>query len=84
VPHEMRHQVLGEFDIGEFVVRIDHEDSHGTRRAHKRQGVLHCPAGFAAAVPSDQHILADPVRPTAGIRMTKTGRLQERTTSSGW
>src|SRR5438132_230325 len=63
----MDNQVLGKADICEDVVRVDEEDSHGTRRAHKRQSILNCPAGFTTAIPGDQHILAQPVWPTAGI-----------------
>ena len=43
----MSDEILGAFDIGEFVVRINHENSHGARGAHKRQRFLDCPARFA-------------------------------------
>src|SRR5882757_8830273 len=66
VSPEVRDEIFGEFDVGVFL-RIHQQDSNGTRCAHQRQSVLHCPARFATAVPGDQHILADPVWPATGI-----------------
>src|SRR5580704_19166728 len=67
VSPEVRDQVFGEFDVGVFL-RIYQQDRNGTRCAHQRQSVLHRPACFAAAVPGDQHIFADPVWPATRVR----------------
>ena len=72
---EMEDQVFGELYVRIFL-RIDQQDSHRTRHRQQRQRILNRPAGFAAAVPSDQHILAYPVEATAGIGHDSTGRLQ--------
>lgn len=67
VSPEMEDQVLGELNVRVFF-RIHQQDCHRTRHRQQRQRILNRPPGFAAAVPRDQHILAQPIRPTAGIR----------------
>ena len=67
VSPEVRDQVFGKFDVGVFL-RIHQQDSNGTRCTHQRQSVLQRSARFAAPVPGDQHILAEPVWPATRIR----------------